>query len=973
MFRKLATFLFAASFGLWAETIVKNGFFDEGTPAYGAPPPSWTMVKPAAGGWGFANDDGVDSANCVRFNAVKGAGILQQNIKLQPETDYTLLFWYKCDGVAPSIAVKDTSGRELVRFSASDPKFGSWQHSRQNFRSGKSTDYKLQLDGDYQGIGEGKSCFDAIEILPKAEAAQKPEPIQERFTDNIALHKKYTLLKDPDYALCKDPDDAVQLTDGGKTVGYFWTQKSTVGWHRNKPATIIVDLEKTEPICGASWSCAAGTAGVQWPTSIWVFASEDRANWQLLGDLTYFGTRGKQAPDNSKYSNFTYATRAFKGKGRYVAFMVVSPGGGAVFCDEVEIYRGSDDFLKLPMKAEIIAKNGDFNDFLGKARAASMIKKRFLLDMDVIRESLKEAVGSDLESFAEKDKYLALESKCAKEIDALAMLEGVATKSSELPFDNYLLSKRILSLNSFAQHAKGFKYPFVWKTNRWENVTLIGNAPDDKQDVALSITMMRGEVRSDAFTIANPTNVAQRLDIDTSAVNPALGLRVFQVVVTDTLEGNTISSALREIPISDGMATVPVPSGANVQVWLMCYKPTAKAGKYSAAVNVVGTKNSSVKLDVEIVGIDFPKNPRLSVGGWEYSGTYNAKNRLENIAFMREIGVNSTWNRTEVMPMNPKFDANGRLTNAAELDFSQFDAWIKEWPGAHFYCIAHFMSRSLFFGEKANTPRYENMVIDYYKALEGRMSYLNLKPEQLVYLYSDEPNTQEKDKVIVDFLTIIRKGKLRMQFFQDPTWPYPEKGIPEAFSLADILCPNTPMMTAYGQKFKDFYSKQREDGRTLWLYSCSGPAKQLDPLHYWRGQAWQCHQMKAWGSFFWAFGDTAGSGDSWNIYVKTGTEFSPYFVALEGNPTDSKQGEAIRESIADFEYMKMLEEEIARVKAANPNHPALAEAEKVLAEAPAEVVAAITPGSFQWSAKKDYDLLDRNAVKLLKALDALRK
>ncbi|MBQ7651649.1 MAG: hypothetical protein IJS15_11865, partial [Victivallales bacterium] len=216
-------------------------------------------------------------------------------------------------------------------------------------------------------------------------------------------------------------------------------------------------------------------------------------------------------------------------------------------------------------------------------------------------------------------------------------------------------------------------------------------------------------------------------------------------------------------------------------------------------------------------------------------------------------------------------------------------------------------------------------------------------------------------------------GKLKMQFFQDPTWAYPEKGIPEAFSLADILCPNTPMMTAYGQKFKEFYSKQREDGRTLWLYSCSGPAKQLDPLHYWRGQAWQCHQIKAWGSFFWAFGDTAGSGDSWNIYVQTGREFGPYFVSAEGMPTGSKQGEAVRESIADFEYMKMLEEEIVRVKAANPNHPALAEAEKTLAEAPAEVVAAITPGSFQWSAKKDYDLLDRNAVRLLKALAALRK
>ena len=131
--------------------------------------------------------------------------------------------------------------------------------------------------------------------------------------------------------------------------------------------------------------------------------------------------------------------------------------------------------------------------------------------------------------------------------------------------------------------------------------------------------------------------------------------------------------------------------------------------------------------------------------------------------------------------------------------------------------------------------------------------------------------------------------------------------------------------------------------------------------------------MKSFGSFFWAFGCTAGTGDSWNIYVQTGREYGPYFVSQDGAPTDSKQGEAIRESVADFEYLKMLEAEIARVKAANPNHPALAEAEKAFAEAPAEVVAAIKPGTFQWSAEKDYDLFDRNAVRVLKALAALKK
>jgi hypothetical protein len=47
---------------------------------------------------------------------------------------------------------------------------------------------------------------------------------------NIALHCPYTLQPAPNYRYCTDPDDRIQLTDGNYTQGYFWTQKSTVGW-----------------------------------------------------------------------------------------------------------------------------------------------------------------------------------------------------------------------------------------------------------------------------------------------------------------------------------------------------------------------------------------------------------------------------------------------------------------------------------------------------------------------------------------------------------------------------------------------------------------------------------------------------------------------------------------------------------------------------------------------------------------------
>ena len=58
-------------------------------------------------------------------------------------------------------------------------------------------------------------------------------------------------------------DDATQLTDGVRTEGYFWTQKSTVGWSGGAPTFITIDLGQGHPIGGASFRTAAGVSGVR--------------------------------------------------------------------------------------------------------------------------------------------------------------------------------------------------------------------------------------------------------------------------------------------------------------------------------------------------------------------------------------------------------------------------------------------------------------------------------------------------------------------------------------------------------------------------------------------------------------------------------------------------------------------------------------------------------------------------------------
>ena len=82
-------------------------------------------------------------------------------------------------------------------------------------------------------------------------------------SDNIALGKPYTMSPKPNYSYCTDEGDAVQLTDGVYTEGYFWTQLSTVGW-RSPPrfVAITLDLKEVFPIAGIALNSAAGTANV---------------------------------------------------------------------------------------------------------------------------------------------------------------------------------------------------------------------------------------------------------------------------------------------------------------------------------------------------------------------------------------------------------------------------------------------------------------------------------------------------------------------------------------------------------------------------------------------------------------------------------------------------------------------------------------------------------------------------------------
>ena len=196
-----------------------------------------------------------------------------------------------------------------------------------------------------------------------------PKIPTERPSANIALGASYTLQPAPNYALCADPEDTKQLTDGVYSEGYFWAQKTTVGWSRAQ-AIVTLDLGADKPIRGASFHSAAGTAGVMWPTAILILAAAEDKQFVRVGDLAALSAK-HGLPVAEGYSTHRFWTDELHTHGRYVSLVFTAQPYG--FVDEIEIYEGDADWVTEPLEGARIA---DIKDHMVGLQLQGAIMRR---------------------------------------------------------------------------------------------------------------------------------------------------------------------------------------------------------------------------------------------------------------------------------------------------------------------------------------------------------------------------------------------------------------------------------------------------------------------------------------------------------------------------------------------------------------------------------------------------------------------
>lgn len=800
--------------------------------------------------------------------------------------------------------------------------------------------------------------------------------------ENIALGKKYTFSKPPNYEQCTDPDGKMQLTDGIYTTnlyhqegGQFWAQKTTVGWRSpNIPVYLTIDLEKIYPISGLSYNTAGGNAEVHFPDEILLFVSDDGKTWYEAGNLSELSAKKKIPPQYGKYAIHKFWTDELKTHGRFLQ-LVVKPKSSYVFIDEIEVTRGPDTLLQAQRPGEPIT---DLKCFISSRGFNHQIKVQLRCDL--------QAVFEDIETLDRKNKVL-LSRKAETLNEKINHMPAVSPEGFIAVLPMIDLEREIFRLQAEVWRAQGKSLLRVWKTHRWDPLAP-SQEPSANQITVVDIKMMNNEYRADVFNLTNADDkenvIRFRIHGLPGGINPDY-ITVHEALAVGAKNSTAVSAAL---PLAKREGTdyiVTVPSGMTRQVWISFHPKGIKAGDYKGKIAGKGDTGEKIQIPVrlQVFPLDFPDKTSLYLGGW--SDTNNERfraltpqNRDALIRHLQEHYVNAPWANGISVPPG-KYDAAGNMIE--KPDTTNFDAWVARWKDAKLYMVYAALDRR-FSASEVKTELFEKKLANWVHFWAQHMRDLGLKPSQLGLLVLDEPHEKAQYDFITACAKIIKKAEPAILLFEDPLLLFHGQPIHEGrdslemMSNVDILCPYWHNWLKKPKWYRNIYLNQQKEGRELWFYD-TFPTAGIDPYSYYLLRGWACYSTNAKGSAYWCFIDN-NEASSWNQYAaKTGGSYCPMYLD-DTSVTPAKYMEAIREGVEDYEYLVMLRDRISMLEKKGSLSEILSRAKVLLDGACERVMKGIkhNPEEFgisgTWSdPKTDRTVADRVRIEILEMLTRL--
>lgn len=801
------------------------------------------------------------------------------------------------------------------------------------------------------------------------------------------------------------------LTDGKQSGDPIWEQSETLKLRSSEPISITFDLKEIAPISGLSVSSAAGVATsgkdiIVWPGRIDIFTSDDNQSYFYAGELTSLNdSENEPLPPFGEYARRKIQTKELKTSGRYLKLVISY--AREVYIDEVEIYKGDSSFLKLPrppqkysddseisklVKLKAIDPSPKHVDPQGEAamvgKMAEMnvfaIKRRYRQDIAVLLQKIGMLPPAEVANF--RPRLLELKARIENE-------EVHSQPLNTLPAGP--LGEAILQQQAAIWKASGTAPLTVWQSGLWDYLAWMQDPPKTSAPT-LHAALMKGEYRSVSFNLTNASLEPKRLIVNLRGLpegdNPDY-IAFHPVAWTETAWRLPVASALPEIQKGKEGYEVVIPAGLTQQIWLT-FKGPKESGDFQGSIEIseTGMPLRSIPLGLKVYPLEFPAARSLHLGGFECASNATLRRRYgvfnETLVpftkLLRKNFVDAPWaTRTEFAfgTFNAKHEY---ATPEDQPEAAQFDNWVQNlWPGADRYMVALTVKTkdrtAVIQGcDFAKDPEgFEKRVANWLGYWRDHLKNLNVKPEQIYFKLIDEPGYNEAapyidDEVIRIWSDAIRKSNTGFRVFINPIYVSPWDASLPMLDNADVLCVKYSHLLKYGERYTNFY---KERGKELSVYECYGaPGHLYDPYSYYRLQAWQAWEIGATSIFYWNFADTgAGEGfmDSWNTGLNQ-WYYTPLFLTPQ-SVTTSKQMEAIREGVEDYQYLHMLRAAIATAKLAGRSPALIAEAEALLRDAPGVVIKtdALAEPRWAWPKKIDRNPADAMRLKILDTLVAL--
>lgn len=801
-----------------------------------------------------------------------------------------------------------------------------------------------------------------------------------RLGPNIALGKACSFSMNPNYPFCRDEGDFVQLTDGKHEPGCSPKGQGTVGWlkrNRPSPVEITIDLEKVEPIAGISYSTFAGGEAIRWPDTILILVSDDGESFYQAGELTTLSYRHEIPPVKGAH---VYCTDQLRTHGRYVRLVVRAMW--AIVCDEIEIFRGDDSFLKEPRTDEPVT---DLKSLVSAGAVERDVRLRLLRDIADVR---KRVANSEIDA--------AGKAGLAEELSALAdaALEYRVSDDSKfraiLPLNS--LHEEIYALSAAVLRSRGVNALTVWHQCRYDPMHPLDGPSADASKELPGLAIMPGQYQARTLNLTNPTDEIETVRISFAGLleSPTPSwIAPHEVVFTDTKYGRILATVLEPLESAKGSYTVTVQPGMTKQVWLRFHPTTVPPGDYNILIGIQGNSvTDSVTLPIHVSKIRFPERTRCRSSIWDYTdgqGGYSLKNlgyKYKNVVIsdLKDHFTNVTWGHRRVIPLPTAGHFNDHNELIKPLDWRKFDQWVQFWDGDsepdHYLVFLNFKTLQECGGAAMGTPEFGARVRAWGAAWRRHVQGAGLiRPEQVGVLIWDEISTDEQAQAVLDWIRPLKSGYPELLLVQTSTLKQPDQSkVQDLFEFIDIFLPALGYydMAPDPAAAKAFYADHvARRGAQVWSYLNMHIAL-ADPYGHYRMLPWRAWTRGMQGIGFWSYSDAGGN--TWERYgASTRASYSTVFIG-KGTLHDTKHWEAYREGLQDYELLALLRDRVAECRKQGQLSAILDEAERLLAELPRSVEDASGSEwavSLHWWKDKDRTVADRASDRVLALLESL--